>query len=168
MTTSYRDFSTAATAAPPGFGTVRIARNEQGISHCLFFDPQALPPPPPGWQDAGNDPLIEACRQLLDSYFHSGRLGKTVPLAPTGTDFQRQVWRQLEDIPDGLTLTYGEVAQRIGRPTAVRAVAGAIARNPVCILIPCHRVIGGKGALTGYAWGLERKAALLKLEGALN
>lgn len=88
-------------------------------------------------------------------------------MRPAGTSFQQAVWRALLDIPAGQTVTYGELATRLGRPEAVRAVAAAVGRNPVSVLIPCHRVIGADGSLTGYAGGLHRKEALLTIEGGL-
>lgn len=167
MTTRYRDFSPRLPPQFPAFGTVRIAGTGEALTHCVFFDPLEAPPPPPGWQWADSDRLLDEGQRVLDDYFSTGTLAAKVPLAPRGTDFQRQVWDALLEIPAGDTRTYTAIARRLGRPTAVRAVAAAIGRNPISILIPCHRVIGSDGSLTGYAWGLERKATLLKLEGAL-
>jgi AraC family transcriptional regulator of adaptative response/methylated-DNA-[protein]-cysteine methyltransferase len=90
--------------------------------------------------------------------------GPTLPLDPRGTPFQMRVWRELRRIPRGETISYGELARRIGRPTAVRAVARACAANPVAILIPCHRVVRQNGELGGYRWGMERKRLLLEKE----
>jgi methylated-DNA-[protein]-cysteine S-methyltransferase len=84
-----------------------------------------------------------------------------------GTPFQQAVWQALLSLAFGKTCSYGNLSAQLGRPTAVRAVSGAVARNPVSLIVPCHRVLGTSGALTGYAGGLDRKAALLKLEGAL-
>ena len=96
----------------------------------------------------------------------SERSGFDVRLAPQGTPFQRHVWRVLQRIPYGETLSYGEVARRIGQPGAARAVGAAARSNPIAIIIPCHRVVGSDGSLTGYAGGLQRKAGLLALEQA--
>ncbi|WP_375739580.1 methylated-DNA--[protein]-cysteine S-methyltransferase [Pseudomonas boanensis] len=113
---------------------------------------------------AGTNEFDEVCRQL-DHYF-SGRLRRfDLRLAPRGTSFQQRVWQALQSIPYGTTTSYGELAQRIGNPKSVRAVGTANGANPIAIIIPCHRVIGRDGSLTGYAGGLERKALLLKLEG---
>jgi methylated-DNA-[protein]-cysteine S-methyltransferase len=90
-----------------------------------------------------------------------------VPLRPSGTLFQMRVWNALRDIPFGTTISYGELARRIGQPRAVRAVGRANGANPICIIVPCHRVIGGDGSLIGYASGVDRKRTLLSLEGAL-
>ena len=90
-----------------------------------------------------------------------------LPLDPAGTAFQLAVWEQLRTIPLGTTTTYGDIAARVGKPQASRAVGAAIGRNPIGIIVPCHRVVGSSGALTGYAGGMDRKIALLTLEGAL-
>jgi methylated-DNA-[protein]-cysteine S-methyltransferase len=108
---------------------------------------------------------LQALGRELDAYFAGERVDFDVPLAPAGTPFQREVWTALRHIPWGTTASYAEVARRIGRPRAVRAVGAANARNPIAILVPCHRVIGADGSLTGYAGGLARKRALLELEG---
>lgn len=101
----------------------------------------------------------------LREYFSGERRDFDLPLAPAGTEFQKKVWAELRRIPYGQTISYLELAERIGDPKAVRAVARANALNPIAILIPCHRVIGSDGSLTGYAYGLDRKAGLLALEG---
>ncbi len=111
--------------------------------------------------------LQQACRQL-EEYFAGSRHEFTIALAPAGTDFQRAVWRQVAAIPWGQTLGYGEVAVRAGLSRAAsRAVGAANGANPIPVVVPCHRVIGADGSLTGYAGGLARKAVLLRLEGAL-
>ncbi len=110
--------------------------------------------------------LIEALRQL-DAYFAGTRTYFEIPLAPEGTAFQKRVWEALREIPYGETRTYGQIAQRVGSEKGFRAVGMANHRNPIMILIPCHRVIGADGSLTGYAGGLAVKEKLLRLEGAL-
>ena len=107
----------------------------------------------------------EVIRQL-DEYFAGSRRTFDLPLAATGTPFQRRVWDALGAVPWGGTLTYGELAERVGRPGAARAVGAAVGRNPISIVVPCHRVVGADGTLTGYAGGLGRKRFLLALEGA--
>jgi O-6-methylguanine DNA methyltransferase len=107
---------------------------------------------------------LAALHAALDAYFAGRDVPLVVPLAPVGTPFQREVWTALREIPFGATASYAEIARRIGRPRAVRAVGAASARNPIAIFVPCHRVIGADGSLTGYAGGLERKRALLALE----
>jgi len=111
---------------------------------------------------------LAALQAALDAYFSGRDVPFVVPLAPAGTPFQREVWSALRDIPFGATASYAEIARRIGRPRAVRAVGAANARNPIAILVPCHRVIGADGSLTGYAGGLERKRALLSLESGIR
>jgi len=110
-------------------------------------------------------PLPEVRRQLVE-YFAGERRDFVLPLAPRGTDFERGVWRALAAIPYGETRSYAEVAVAIGRPAACRAVGRANGRNPIAVVIPCHRVIGSDGSLTGYGGGLELKRLLLDLEGA--
>ena len=109
--------------------------------------------------------LDAACRQL-DEYFAGRRQRFELPLAPRGTAFQQAVWQALQRIPYGQTSSYSALAAQIGRPRAVRAVGAANGANPIALIIPCHRVIGRDGSLTGYAGGLARKALLLRLEGA--
>jgi methylated-DNA-[protein]-cysteine S-methyltransferase len=120
-----------------------------------------------GWEP-GTDAFGEL-RSQLDEYFDGRRRTFDVPLAMSGSPFQQRVWDALRDIPYGETASYGELARRIGVPSASRAVGVANAQNPVCVIVPCHRVIGADGSLTGYAGGLERKRLLLDLEaGALT
>jgi methylated-DNA-[protein]-cysteine S-methyltransferase len=119
--------------------------------------------------DTGGDSIVlAAARRQLDEYFAGTRTEFDLPLRLTGTPWEERVWAQLRTIRYGETATYGELAARLGAPTAARAVGSANGRNPISIVVPCHRVIGSTGALTGYAWGVERKSALLQLErGAL-
>ena len=117
----------------------------------------------PDWvEDAG---AFGEVRRQLDEYFAGSRRSFDLPLVPAGTPFQSRVWEALARIPWGTTVTYGELAARVGRPGAARAVGAAVGRNPISIVVPCHRVVGAGGALTGYAGGLDRKAFLLALEG---
>jgi len=113
-----------------------------------------------------SDPPFAMVRRQLAEYFAGERQEFNVPLKMAGTPFQRHVWRELARIPYGTTITYAELAQRIGRPTASRAVGHANGRNPISILVPCHRVIGATGELTGYAGGIRAKKWLLELERA--
>jgi methylated-DNA-[protein]-cysteine S-methyltransferase len=118
----------------------------------------------PSWaEDAAA--FAEVARQV-DAYFDGSRTTFDLPLAPAGTPFQRRVWDELTRIPWGTTITYGELAARAGHPGAARAVGAAVGRNPISIVVPCHRVVGADATLTGYAGGVERKAYLLALEGA--
>jgi len=112
----------------------------------------------------GGCPLLELAARELQEYLEGRRMEFDIPLAPDGTDFQRQVWAELRKIPYGETVSYGEIAARTGRPKAARAVGMANHRNPIPILIPCHRVVGAGGALVGYGGGLSIKKKLLELE----
>ncbi len=116
----------------------------------------------------GDSPVIEAAAGQLDEYFAGERRGFDVPLLFVGTDFQKTVWNELLEIPFGTTVSYGEMARRIGRPKAVRAVANANGANAISIFAPCHRVIGSDGTLTGYGGGLHAKEYLLELERAIG
>ncbi len=153
-------------------GTIVIAATGQGLAGLWFAQNQRYLPPEltgaaPWPEDAGHPVLRQASEQLGD-YFAGRRSHFDLPLdLRCGTAFQQSVWQALLAIPSGEVISYGEVSRRIGNPTAVRAVGGAIGRNPISIIVPCHRVTGSSGALTGYAGGLDRKTALLRLEGAL-
>ena len=109
-----------------------------------------------------------AVRREVGEYFAGKRLNFTVPLAAEGTTFQHRVWKELVSIPSGETRTYGQLAAKLGKPFASRAVGRANATNPICLLIPCHRVIGSDGSLTGFAFGEDIKRQLLEHEGALS
>ena len=116
------------------------------------------------WRNA-EEPFA-AVREQLSEYFAGERTEFDLPLESVGSEFDRSVWAELERIPYGQTTSYGEIARRIGRPDKARAVGAANGRNPISIVVPCHRVIGSDGSLTGYGGGLERKRFLLQLEGA--
>ena len=122
--------------------------------------------PAPEAPEARAPVLARAAAQLAE-YFAGARRDFDIPLAPRGTDFQQRVWRELTRIPCGQTRTYGELARALDAPTASRAVGAANGKNPISILVPCHRVIGGSGALTGYAGGLDAKRWLLEHEARL-
>lgn len=155
MTTFY-------TIIPSPIGEILLARNEKGISHINFQGGESVLTPAPDWQrdyTAFADVITQ-----LDAYF-AGELHEfDLPLAPEGTPFQQTVWQMLQTIPYGHTATYGELAAEIGQPNASRAVGAANGRNPIPIVIPCHRVIGANGKLTGFSGGLHIKQALLALE----
>ncbi|MDR2295732.1 MAG: methylated-DNA--[protein]-cysteine S-methyltransferase [Clostridiales Family XIII bacterium] len=136
-----------------------MAETDGAVSH-LFFAGEAAPA---GFTLAESPLLRETAAQLAE-YFAGERKTFAVPLAPRGTDFMLSVWRALRDIPFGETRSYKEIAARVGKPRASRAVGMANNRNPIAILIPCHRVIGANGSLVGYAGGLSVKRFLLDLE----
>ncbi|MCR5882909.1 methylated-DNA--[protein]-cysteine S-methyltransferase [Rhizobacter sp. J219] len=144
-------------------GTVLIARTEAGLAG-LWFESQKWHPAPLDAPERPDDPLLrEAATQIAD-YFAGRRTQFELPLDLHGSPFQRSVWQALRDIDCGATRSYADIARRIGSPQAVRAVGAAIGRNPVSVIVPCHRVLGSSGELTGYAGGLDRKRALLALE----
>lgn len=145
-------------------GTILLEASARGL-RGVWFEGQKHGPDASHWPSRSSDPVIRQAIEELREYFAGQRQIFDTPIDSTlGTEFQRAVWKALRRIPSGRTTTYGELARRIGRPTAVRAVASAIGRNPVSIMVPCHRIIGSDGSLTGYAGGLERKASLLSLE----
>jgi methylated-DNA-[protein]-cysteine S-methyltransferase len=143
-------------------GPLLLAGDDQGVRFLLFSTGRHTAQPKPEWEpDRGS--LNDIASQLT-SYFAGKLRAFDIPLAPQGTPFQQQVWRALCDIPYGTTTSYAELARRIGKPKAVRAVGLANGSNPISIIIPCHRVIGSNGSLTGYGGGLPIKKALLDLE----
>ena len=134
----------------------------------VWFDGQRHQPDTSSWPEAPDHPLLQEAKTQLSDYFAGRRAFFALPLElDSGTDFQTKVWRALLNIPLGATSSYGALGAGIGKATAVRAVGGAVGRNPLSIIVPCHRVMGAGGALTGYAGGIERKIALLQLEGAV-
>ena len=154
-------------------GPITLAATAKGLAGLWFMEGQRhLPPELTGhtlWPSDTEQPVLKQVSQQLAEYFAGQRNRFEVPLdLACGTAFQQSVWQALLAIPYGGTASYGEVSRRIGKPTAVRAVGAAVGRNPVSIILPCHRVMGTDGSLTGYAGGLHRKIALLKLEGVLQ
>ncbi len=121
---------------------------------------------PRDWEEDGSFPLLLRAEEQLQSYFEGKRRSFCLPLAPVGTPFQQRVWAELQKIPFGEIVSYSELARRCGRPRAIRAAGAANGKNPISIVIPCHRVVGKNGALTGYGGGLRKKQALLELERA--
>ena len=147
-------------------GPILLARTAAGLAG-LWFDGQK---DHPGTLDAPthpDDPLLAQTAGELQDFWAGRPVVFSAPLDLLGTPFQRAVWQALLDIPTGRTWSYRQMAERIGAPSASRAVGAAVGRNPVSIIVPCHRVVGTSGGLTGYAGGLERKVALLRLEGVL-
>lgn len=170
------DLSIVQTSLPSPLGPIVIAATSKGLAGLWFVENQRyLPPELTGqvgalvWPSGPDHPVLKKASQQLADYFTHQRSHFDVPLdLASGTLFQQAVWRALLAIPHGDTVSYGEISLRIGRPTAVRAVGAAVGRNPISIIVPCHRVMGADGSLTGYAGGLDRKTALLKLEGAFQ
>jgi methylated-DNA-[protein]-cysteine S-methyltransferase len=120
--------------------------------------------PPPSAGDGADDPLLTAVGDQLAAYFSGSLRRFSLPLGLHGTDFQQRVWTELCEIPYGATISYGELARRVGSPRGGRAVGAANGRNPVAVIVPCHRVIAGDGSLGGYGGGTQRKSWLLALE----
>ncbi len=144
-------------------GTMMLAAGERGLKEARFLDEDGIG----AMHDAATSPILATAAAAIDEYFAGdGEVGAMPPLDLRGTQMQREIWAALLEIPAGVTRTYGEIARAIGRPSAVRAVGAAIGANPVGVLVPCHRVLGANGALTGYAGGLPRKRWLLAHEGA--
>lgn len=138
-------------------GTIGITANSEEIIELSFLE-QPLP------ESADIPEGLKACVKQIDEYFLGHRTQFSLNLKPKGTAFQQRVWRQLEKIPFGKAVSYGEIARSIGQPTACRAVGNANGRNPIPIIIPCHRVIGSNGHLAGYGSGIWRKEWLLNHE----
>lgn len=153
-------------------GDVRLAASPRGLAG-LWFDGQRHQPVdrldgPGAWPEDPSHPLLAAAAAQFLEYLQGRRNRFDVPLdLEAGTPFQQEVWRALAAIPHGAVTSYAALARDLGRPLAVRAVGAAVGRNPVSVIVPCHRVLGSDGTLTGYAGGLPRKTALLRLEGAL-
>ncbi len=161
--------SLVQTTCPSPWGPLLLAASAQGLAGVWFEGQQHHPAEQARpWAAGPAHPVLQAAVSQLQAYFAGQRQHFDVPLdLSAGTTFQQAVWQALLAIPHGATASYGAISQRIGRATAVRAVGGAIGRNPLSIVVPCHRVMGQGGGLTGYAGGLDRKRGLLELEGAL-
>ena len=144
-------------------GTLLIAGDGEAVKRIEFPKNGKARQPDEDWTESSRGPVGQAAKQLRE-YFAGKRDDFDLPLAPEGTEFQRTVWRNLQDIPYGETISYGELAKRVGNPKASRAVGAANGQNPIPIVIPCHRVIGANGKLTGFGGGLPTKEALLALE----
>jgi len=149
-------------------GRITLAAHDDALVGIWFENQQHSPPDMQSWTPVRKNALMDAAAKQLLEYFSGKRKHFDLPLDLTsGTAFQQSVWHGLLTIPSGETVSYGTVGQRIGKPSAVRAVGAAVGRNPFSIVVPCHRVIGANGSLTGYAGGMDRKVALLTLEGFL-
>jgi len=150
------------------WGQITLAASEKGLCG-LWFEEQKHSPTEDqrqDWQTDARHPVLQRAASQLQAYLSGQILQWQTPLdLSAGTPFQQSVWQALRRIPTGQSQTYGELARQLGKPQAVRAVGAAVGRNPVSIIVPCHRVLGAGGQLTGYAGGLWRKQALLQLEG---
>ena len=146
-------------------GPLMLAADEHGLRHIEFRE-NRHPANTRDWHGGDSD-VLRAAEAQLGEYFAGTRTTFDLSLAPRGTDFQVSVWRELARIPFGTTISYAQLAQRVGNTQAMRAVGAANGRNPLPIVLPCHRVIGADGALVGFGGGLPVKEFLLRLEGAL-
>ncbi|MBC6972309.1 methylated-DNA--[protein]-cysteine S-methyltransferase [Bacillus sp. Xin] len=140
-------------------GLLEITANDEGIMSVIFVEER---------KEEIKNQIVEQCLTELDEYFYQKRTEFTVPLSAIGTQFQKNVWDALYTIPYGVSASYLDIAEKVGNTKAVRAIGGANSRNPISIIVPCHRVIGKSGKLVGYAGGLWRKEWLLKHEGILK
>jgi methylated-DNA-[protein]-cysteine S-methyltransferase len=150
---------------PSPVGALTLVAGASGLAAILWEDDRPGRVRLGAMAEEPDHPVLAEAEAQLREYFAGTRTRFDLPLDAEGTDFQKRVWEQLLAIPFGETRTYGEIARAIGSPNAVRAVGGANGRNPLSIVAPCHRVIGGNGTLTGFAGGLEAKRYLLALEG---
>ena len=149
-------------------GTVLATAAGGLLTSVNFVDAKYTPEIARDWkEDPDSSPLKDCARQLRD-YFDGKRQCFDLPVAPEGTPFQKRVWQEIARIPFGATITYAQLAARAGAPGSARAAGAATGRNPIAVVVPCHRIVGTDGSLTGYAGGLERKTKLLEIEGVLQ
>lgn len=151
-------------------GPMRLAASAEGLMGAWFDGDRHGPAAwlSTSWQQTDRHPVLTEAMSQLQAYFDQRSRRFELPLdLSLGTAFQQRAWKALQDIAYGKTITYGTLATRLGNPSAARAAGAAIGRNPLSVIVPCHRVLGSGGALTGYAGGLDRKIGLLKLEGVL-
>jgi len=167
MTMPNTSACTAQTTINTPLGKLLLARTAKGLAG-IWFDGQKHHPAPLSVVRRPDDALLRRAADQLHAYFAGETLTFDVPLDLQGTPFQRAVWQALLAIPGGETRSYAEIAKALGAATAVRAVGAAVGRNPVSVIVPCHRVLGSDGSLTGYAGGVERKRALLALEHSMQ
>jgi methylated-DNA-[protein]-cysteine S-methyltransferase len=159
------DSSIARTRYESPLGPMILAATRNGVAG-IWFEGQRHLPDSSGWPEQARHPVLRQAIGQLEDYFAGRRTHFDLPLdLQAGTPFQQSVWNALLSVPHGGTTSYAVLGRRIGRPAAARAVGAAVGRNPLSIVVPCHRVLGAGGSLTGYAGGLERKNALLQLEG---
>ena len=159
--TRYAQFATP-------LGTVLATAVDGALTSVDFIDAKYAKPILAGWTEDADYPPLKECAQQLGEYFAGRRNRFDLPIAPEGTAFQKRVWREIARVPFGATIAYAELAKRAGAPGCARAAGAATGRNPIAVIVPCHRIVGARGSLTGYAGGLERKQRLLELEGVLQ
>ena len=167
MTSTTRTETIATTRIDTPLGTLLASAARGALTGLWFIGQRHFPKDTAGWNEDADVAPFDALRQQLHEYFDGKRRSFELPLAPGGshaTVFQRSIWNAIAAVPFGETITYASLAFRCGRPTAMRAAGAATGRNPISIVIPCHRIVGSGGDLTGYAGGIERKVRLLQLE----
>ena len=156
---------TSYSLMPSPLGELVLTASDGALTGIRFTPPPQAEAGYPQWQHNDAAPVLQQARRELNEYFDRRRRHFEVRLTATGTAFQQSVWTALMTIEFGRWATYGELAAAVGRPRAARAVGAAVGANPIAIIIPCHRIVGRGGSLTGYAGGLDRKTWLLSLEG---
>lgn len=145
-------------------GNLLLTSDDQCLTRVCFEVSRNRPPLEDDWKEHPSHPVLKTARHQLEEYFAGKRRTFDLPLGPQGTPFQQSVWNALRTIPYGETQSYGDIARAIGKPKAVRAVGAANGANPLPIVVPCHRVVGADGSLTGFGGGLPHKKRLLALE----
>jgi methylated-DNA-[protein]-cysteine S-methyltransferase len=160
MTMRYYDFYDSP------HGRMLLVASDDGLTGVYFDGQKYHPQLEAAWRHDARHALLRQAKRELAEYFGGERKRFETTLAPEGTPFQRRVWKAISTVDFGTTIAYGELARRAGCPGSARAAGAATGRNPIGIIVPCHRIVGSNGALTGYAGGLEKKRALLALEGA--
>jgi methylated-DNA-[protein]-cysteine S-methyltransferase len=145
-------------------GSLILVADDSALTGLYFADRDHVPAASRDWIRDARHPVLRQAAGQIHEYFAGKRMSFSLPLRLAGTGFQEKVWRQIALIPHGKTITYSDLARRVGAPAAIRAAGTSTGRNPLSIIIPCHRVVGKNGSLRGFAGGLERKQRLLKLE----
>jgi methylated-DNA-[protein]-cysteine S-methyltransferase len=146
------------------YGAMLLAASERGLSGVYFNRQKHHPKRGADWQHAPGNAHLKKAKKQLAEYFGGKRKAFELDLDPAGSPFQKRVWKEIAGVPYGETISYGELARRAGFPEGARAAGAATGRNPIGIVVPCHRIVGANGKLTGYAGGLDKKRALLALE----
>jgi methylated-DNA-[protein]-cysteine S-methyltransferase len=149
-------------------GRMLLVANDKALTGVYFLGQKYQPRIEEGWKKAVRHAMLRQAKRELAEYFGGTRIRFSLKLAPRGTAFQRAVWRAIAGVRFGKTIPYAELARRAGRPGSARAAGAATGRNPIGIIVPCHRIVGSNGTLTGYAGGLAKKRALLALEGMVH
>jgi len=152
-------------------GKIQAAARGNALAGLWFIGQKYFPTGTETWSSKPDHPVFVSLKNWLEDYFAKKKPKFKIPLTPDGTDFQQAVWKLLLEIPYGRTSTYGAIASQLaatGRKASAQAVGGAVGHNPISLVIPCHRVLGSDGSLTGYAGGIEKKRALLELEGVFK